>query len=138
MIRSIKQLWEKYQAIVLYMIFGVATTVVNVLVYWLSAHLLGLSVMASTALAWILAVLFAYVTNRRWVFKSAAKVWKEIIKEIIAFFVCRLATGLVDGIAMFILVDIVGLNDIIVKAAANIIVIILNYIASKMIIFKKR
>lgn len=85
-------LWEKYQDIVPYAVFGVLTTIVNIAVYWFAAHLLTLSVMLSTVLAWIAAVLFAYITNRKWVFHSQAEMPDEILKEILSFFACRLAT----------------------------------------------
>lgn len=132
------QLIKKYKDILLYGIFGVLTTVVNIVTYWVAAHPLGLSVMVSTVIAWIVAVLFAYVTNRTWVFHSQAEGTKEIVQEIVSFFTCRLATGVVDWVCMFIFVDLLHFNDVIIKAAANVLVIILNYVASKLVIFKKR
>lgn len=133
---NIKGIYQKYKDIILYGIFGVLTTLVNIVSYWGMAHLFKCSVTASTIVAWILAVLFAYVTNRKWVFHSDCYIYKEIIKEMIAFFSCRLATGFVDWICMFVLVSICGFNDILIKTFANGLVIILNYIASKIIIFK--
>ena len=130
---DIKKLYEKYKDIIPYAVFGVLTTLVNIAVYWLMAHPLGLGVMPSTIIAWIAAVLFAYITNRKWVFHSEANTRNEIIKEIISFFACRLATGVVDWACMFIFVDVLHLNDVVIKTAANILVIILNYIASKLI-----
>ena len=135
---DIKKLYEKYKDIIPYAVFGVLTTLVNIAVYWLMANPLGLGVMPSTIIAWIAAVLFAYITNRKWVFHSEANTRNEIIKEIISFFACRLATGVVDWACMFIFVDVLHLNDVVIKTAANILVIILNYIASKLIIFKKK
>ena len=136
----LKKLFNKYNKIILYLFFGVCTTIVNIVSYSVMAHLLHKSVMFSTIVAWILAVLFAYVTNRKWVFDSKANSSKEIFQEIISFFACRLATGVVDWLMMFILVEKIGLNDIVIKIIANIIVIILNYVASKLVIFtdKKR
>lgn len=92
----VKYLFHKYKDILPYAIFGVLTTAVNIAVYWLTAHPMGLSVMMSTVLAWVAAVLFAYVTNRKWVFHSEAKTPAEIGKEMVSFFACRLATGVVD------------------------------------------
>ena len=132
------QLIKKYKDILLYGIFGVLTTVVNIVTYWVAAHPLGLSVMVSTVIAWIVAVLFAYVTNRKWVFHSQAEGTKEIVQEIVSFFACRLATGVVDWACMFIFVDLLHFNDVIIKAAANVLVIILNYVASKLVIFKHK
>lgn len=91
----------------------------------------------STIIAWMAAVLFAYITNRKWVFKSEAQGGREIFREIGSFFLCRLATGIVDWLCMFICVDNLAWNDVIVKFGANILVIILNYVASKLLIFRK-
>lgn len=134
---DLKKLYDKYKDVIPYLFFGVCTTVVNVVAYWVAAHPFHWEVMPSTIFAWVLAVLFAYVTNRKWVFHSSANGSKEILKEILSFFSCRLATGIVDWLCMFIFVDVLKLNDLIIKVIANIIVIILNYIASKLIIFKK-
>ena len=135
---KLKALFQKYKDVIPYAIFGVLTTLVNIASYWLCAHALGMPVMASTIIAWILAVLFAYVTNRKWVFLSEAKGRRAIVKEMLSFFACRLATGLVDWACMFLFVDVLHWNDVLIKTGANILVIALNYIASKLIIFKKQ
>ncbi len=135
---NIKQLHEKYKDVIPYLFFGVCTTLVNVIVYWIAAHPLGMAVMPGTIIAWFLAVLFAYVTNRKWVFHSEANDRKEIGKEMLSFFACRLATGIVDWLCMFLFVDVLGWNDMVIKVAANVLVIILNYIASKLVIFRKK
>ena len=80
----------KYGNVIPYMFFGVCTTLVNVVSYWGCAYLLGLGIMMSTVTAWILAVLFAYVTNRKWVFHGEAHGVIGIGKEMMSFFVCRL------------------------------------------------
>ena len=132
-----KKLYLKYKDIIPYLFFGVCTTLVNVLTYLCAAHIMKMPVMAGTILAWVLAVLFAYITNRKWVFHSEATGNQEVGKEIFSFFICRLATGIVDWVCMFIFVEILLWNDVIIKLIANVVVIILNYIASKWIIFKK-
>ena len=93
--------------------------------------------MPGTIIAWVAAVLFAYLTNRKWVFHSEVKGTKGILKEISAFFGCRLATGVVDWLMMFLFVDCWHFNDVLIKIIANVVVIILNYIASKWLIFRK-
>lgn len=135
---NIKKLYEKYKDVIPYLFFGVCTTIVNVVSYWICAHPLKFGVLPSTIIAWILAVLFAYVTNRKWVFHSEASGAREIIREIGSFFGCRLATGVVDWLCMIVFVDFLNFNDVIIKFIANVIVIILNYIASKMVIFKRK
>ena len=132
----IKEYWDKYKDVILYLVFGVFTTVVNIVSYWVCAHVIGMSVMASTVIAWALAVFFAYVTNRTMVFHSSATEKGEILKEIGSFFACRLGTGVVDWVIMFVFVNVLHFNDMIVKIAANFIVIVLNYVLSKFVIFK--
>ena len=134
----LRKMYEKYKDVIPYLFFGVCTTLVNMVAYWVAAHPLGMKVMVSTVFAWIFAVLFAYFTNRKWVFYSDAKGRREILKEMAAFFTCRLATGLADWLCMFIFVDLLKWNDMIIKFCANVLVVILNYIASKLLIFKKR
>lgn len=129
---------KKYKDILLYLFFGVLTTLVNTIAYWVFAHLLNTDTVIGTGFAWFIAVLFAYLTNRKWVFHSEAVTKQEIITEMISFFSARLFTGFVDLLIMKIFVDYLGFNDIVVKFASNILVIVLNYIASKLIIFKKK
>lgn len=132
------KLLKKYKDLILYAVFGVLTTVVNIIVYWVAAHPLGLGTTVSTVIAWVAAVLFAFVTNRKWVFHSEAVSVKEISKEIVSFFACRIATGVVDWACMFVLVDLMHFNDVLIKALANVLVIILNYVASKLIVFRRK
>lgn len=131
-------LWNKYRNIILYTVFGILTTILNIAVYWFAAHLLTLSVMLSTVLAWGVAVLFAYITNRKWVFHSQARTSVEILQEALSFFACRIATGIVDWGCMFVFVDLLHLDDIIIKTGVNFLVIVLNYIASRLLIFKAK
>ena len=133
----IREYWEKYKDVFFYLVFGVLTTVVNIVTYWVCVHILGTSVMVGTILAWVLAVFFAYITNRSLVFHSSASGTDEIMKEITSFFACRIGTGVVDWVIMLVFVTILHFNDMIIKMLANIIVIVLNYILSKFVIFKK-
>lgn len=129
--------WIKtHMDILLYLVFGVLTTLINVVVYGLCADILHMDVMVSTIIAWILAVLFAYITNRKWVFHSTVDDKDGLIKELMAFFGCRLGTGVVDLVMMFIFVEVLKFHGMTIKLLANIIVIILNYVASKVLIFK--
>ena len=138
LIEKVKPLLYKYQDILLYGIFGVLTTLVNIVSYWLMAHPLKMGVMASTMLAWVFSVCFAYVTNRKWVFRSKASGTKAVVKELVSFFACRIATGVVDWACMFLFVEVLRFNDVVIKVLANILVIILNYIASKLLVFRQK
>lgn len=133
---KMKKLFQNYKDVIPYLFFGVCTTFVNVIIYWGTAHLMKVDVMISAFIAWGMAVIFAYITNRRWVFHSSSFGIKDTIREIISFFVFRLATGIVDLLCMYIFVDILNFNDVIIKIVANILVITLNYLASKLVIFR--
>ena len=134
---EIHQLYKDHKEIVLYALFGALTTASNILVYWFMARLVRTDTMVSAVVAWAVAVLFAYVTNRKWVFYSGASAKSGIAKELISFFACRLATGMVDWGLMLICVDFLLWNDMAVKIVANIIVIVLNYFFSKIVIFRE-
>lgn len=129
---------KKYQQPILYLFFGICTTIVNIITYYLSAHILSLSVILSTCLAWLVSVIFAYITNKWWVFESKSLRLKAVIQEILSFTGCRLFTGACDLLIMLIFVDSLGMDDLFVKIASNILAVVLNYIFSKMIIFKRK
>ena len=122
------------QEIIMYLVFGVLTTVVNIVVYYIFSNLLHMNYLFSNAMAWFLSVLFAYVTNRKYVFDSKNN---QIIKEAISFFGSRLATGIMDMMLMWFLVNFNIVNDVVAKVVVNVIVVILNYILSKLVVFKK-
>ena len=132
------RLIRKYRDLILYAVFGVLTTLVNTVVYWLCAHPLGMPVVPSSVIAWFFAVLFAYLTNRKWVFHSEAETASEIAAEMASFFLCRIATGVLDWVLMYIFAEKMQLNDLAVKIAVNILVILLNYVASKLLVFRRR
>ena len=134
----LKNLLEKYRDMIAYLIFGVLTTVINIVVYWAAAHLLHIPTVPSTVIAWIAAVLGAYLTNRKWVFHSEASGKKEILQEVLRFFAARLATGIFDWVFMYVTVDRMGWNDVAMKVIANVVVIISNYVLSKLVVFRKK
>ena len=135
---TIKDLFEKYKDIIPYGIFGVLTTLVNIAVYWVMAHVLEMRTVPSSIIAWVAAVSFAYLTNRKWVFHSEAHTTRAIIREILYFFLCRLMTGVFDWLFMYVTVDMLHWHDVWMKLIANVMVIILNYLASRFVVFKKR
>lgn len=129
---------KKYKELITYGIFGVLTTVINIVVYTVSYNYLGISNVVSNVIAWILSVLFAYVTNKIWVFESKSTQLEVLIREMTAFFGCRLATGVLDIAIMYVTVDGMALNSTLMKCASNMLVIIANYVFSKLIIFRKK
>lgn len=135
---KINQLWDKYKDMIPYVIFGVLTTVVNIVAYWLFYRVFHVYMMVSNIIAWFASVLFAYLTNRKWVFHSEAETFEDYRKEILAFFAARLGTGILDWLIMFIFAKQLGLNDMVIKIVSNVVVIVLNYVASKFWIFKSK
>ena len=120
--------------LILYVVFGVLTTLVNFIIYFLFTKLFGIHYIISNILAWFFAVLFAYITNRKWVFESKNT---NIIIEMVLFFGGRLFSGVVDTVLMYIFIDILSIGDFISKVIIQIIVVILNYVISKLVVFKK-
>lgn len=132
--------WELFW----YGIFGVLTTVVNTVVYWVFDTKLALHYMVANIIAWVVAVAFAFVTNKLFVFKSkswATTIW---IKECISFVGARIATGFVDMGLMYVMISVMAIDklydggDILAKIITNILVIILNFVFSKLFVFKKK
>ena len=136
--KKLKSLFNKYREPILYIFFGGLTTVVSFVSYWILADACRLHYMAATVLSWVISVTFAYVTNRKWVFESRAVGVKTVLFEIVSFFACRVASGLMEMGMMFIGVDLLKVNDKVVKLIANVFVIIANYILSKVIVFRKK
>ena len=134
----IVKMLKKYKSFIAYGVFGVLTTVVNIAIYGFFYNTVGFSNTLSNVIAWIIAVAFAYLTNKVWVFGSTSWKWEVLKKEVVAFVSCRLATGILDIVIMYICVDVMQWNALLMKISSNVLVIILNYIFSKLVIFKKK
>ena len=130
--------FRAFKQIFLYGIFGVLTTIFNIFLYWLCSRIFELAVVPSTIIAWFLAVLFAYYTNGKYVFESKAETFGAKFNEALNFFACRLATGFIDVVIMYVFADLIGFDDVWVKTVSNILVVILNYVASKIFVFKHK
>lgn len=138
MIKRVKELLIKYKEIISYLVFGVLTTLVNILCYEGCTKLFQIDYLISTIIAWIVSVLFAYITNKIYVFESKTNNLKEIVKEITSFIGFRVLSGIIDIAFMYITVDVLDLNDSLMKITSNVVVVILNYIFSKIFIFKNK
>lgn len=141
--QKIKDMYLKYKEIINYLIFGVLTTVVSLVTKYLLLFTIldasnALELQIAIIVSWIMACLFAYITNRIFVFESKSK---EIIKEMIKFFTSRLATLGLEMLIMFIFVTALGLNSdtwvVIWTLISQIAIIIGNYVLSKLVVFKK-
>ena len=124
--------------LILYLFFGVCTTAINTIFYGILYELLLVNNVLSTILAWLAAVIFAFVTNKVFVFESKRNNATEKLSEITSFFGCRILTGILDDVIMAVAVDYLRWNGLLWKLISNIIVTIINYIASKFFIFKDK
>ena len=141
---KIKELYTKYKEVINYLIFGVLTTIVSLATKYLLLFTIldeenGIQLQIAVVVSWIVACTFAYITNRIWVFESKSK---EVIKEAIKFYVSRLATLGLEMLIMFIFVTALGLNTrmwvIVWTIFAQVVIVIGNYVLSKLIVFRKK
>lgn len=135
----LEQIWNKFvnKETISYFIFGVLTTLVDWVSYWLMRRV-GIDYRLATAGAWAAAVLFAFVTNKLFVFESKSLHPKTVWAEFAPFVVCRAATGLFTMAAMIVMVDVMKISqDFLCKIVTSAISLVLNYLFSKWFIFKK-
>ena len=138
LIEFIKEKYIKYKEIVNYLIVGVLTTVVSLGSYYVLVFTIlnpkdGIQLQIANIVSWILAVTFAYVTNRRFVFESKGR---NVVKEATKFYFARASTLLIDMFFMFLFVSIINMDDKIAKIIVQVVILVLNYIFSKVFVFK--
>ena len=136
--KLVKSLFVKYYDIISYLFFGVLTTVVNYLVYLPCLNILHLSAAVSNVIAWVAAVAFAYLTNKPFVFKSNDWSMKTVLPELGKFISCRVGSGLLETGIIFVTVDCLTWDGNIMKLITSVLVVVLNYVASKLLIFTKK
>lgn len=134
---DIRSLWQRYKGIFFYLVFGFLTTIINIGSYYLCYEVWGIPNVPSNIVAWILAVAAAYITNKLWVFESKSFSPKILLPELWKFVSCRLATGAMELVIMWVGVDVLRGPATLLKIGSSFLVVILNYIFSKLIIFKK-
>ncbi len=142
--RIMKQLWNRLwtklvnRETISYLIFGVLTTFVDWISYWMMTRMAGMDYRAATIGSWIAAVLFAFVTNKFFVFQSWSLRPKKLCAEFVPFVACRAATGLFTLVAMMVMVGGLKIrHDFICKVVVSAISLVMNYVFSKWFIFKK-
>lgn len=131
-------IFKKYRDFFVYMIFGAMATIINAGLYALFFQIIQISNVSSTIIAWVITLIFAFFTNKFFVYRSNEKRVKYVIKEFYQFFLCRVLSGIFDVIFMFITVDILSLYPILMKLIAALFVGLINYFGGKLIIFKNR
>ena len=138
-INQIQGLYKQYKEIINYLVFGVLSTIVNFVSYYIFAKIIVIDEVISSGLAWFCSVTFAYITNKIFVFESKTTTVKEFFKEMVSFFLARVFSGALCDVGTFaVMVKVFNINDIFAKIVTQVMVIILNYILSKFIIFKNK
>lgn len=132
-----KQLWEKHRELILYVFFGGCTTLINIVSYFACRQVLHMPVVPADVLAWLVSVIFAYVTNKLFVFESKSWRLRLVLKEGAEFLAARVFSLGVDVVMLYVTVTILGWWELPMKVLANVVVIVINYIFSKWIIFRK-
>lgn len=136
--QKVKLYVNQYQSQLLYLIFGGLTTVINVSSFAIMYDMWLVNLSLATAIAWVLSVLFAYLTNRVWVFGSKARGFKAIFLETCSFFFFRGLTFILDLGIMQVGVGLLHGNAIGWKIIDNIIIVLINYVLSKVLIFREK
>lgn len=135
--KPFSNIYKKNKTVLLYAFFGGLTTLISIGSFALFHAYLHINELVSNIISWAGSVSFAYITNKTWVFKSMAK-GKASLSEAFSFFAGRLATLAVEEIILFAFVTVMCFNGVIVKTAAQFLVLVLNYLISKIIVFRKR
>ena len=133
-----KELIKKHWDLITYLVFGVLTTVVNYLVYLPCYNWLGLGAAVSNAIAWVVAVAFAYLTNKPFVFRSHDWSMKVVLPELGKFLACRIGSGLLETVFLLVTVDLLHWDGNVMKLITSVLVVILNYVGSKLLVFKNK
>ena len=134
MLNKLLNLYKKYKGIINYLIFGGLTTLLSIITYALFSKVFNIDYLISNVLSWVLAVLFAYITNKLFVFESKSK---KNIKEITSFFFFRIISLVMEMVILYIFVDMLYIDDLVTKIIAQVIVIVANYVFSKVFVFNK-
>ena len=138
MVKKLMQLVKAHWDVVSYLIFGVLTTVVNYAVYLPLYNWANFSAALSNAIAWVAAVAFAFLTNKPFVFKSHDWSAKVVLPELTKFLGCRIGSGLAETAIIFVTVDLLSWNGNLWKLLTSVLVVILNYVASKLFVFNNK
>ncbi len=127
---------KQTKEIAAYIFFGGLTTLVSIGSFALFDLVMGIDPLIANVFSWVLAVLFAYVTNRRWVFDSSAKGARGVLREMTSFFAGRLLTLGIEELILLVFITWLGFNDMAIKIVAQAVVMVSNYLISKLVVFR--
>lgn len=134
---KIRVFFENHREVLAYLFFGVLTTAVNYAVYLPFYNLLGFSAAVSNMIAWAASVTFAYLTNKPFVYRSGDWSAATVVPEVIKFVGSRVISGMLETVIIFVTVDCLLWNGNVMKFVTAVLVVILNYIAGKRLVFRK-
>ncbi len=127
----------------MYLLFGALTTLVSLVSYSLAVELLPFGITVASGISWVIAVTFAFITNKLFVFESKSREFKPVLREALSFFAARIISGVVEIFLPELLFklgldfSLFGVTGLVAKIIVNVIVIILNYVFSKLWVFRK-
>ena len=136
-LRVFEPLYKKYKEVLMYLFFGVLTTVVSLVSYFILVYPMHIHVLIANVISWVLAVTFAFFTNRIWVFSAPTKNFADFITQMASFFGGRVMTLIFEEVFIAVFDTALGFNSAIVKLIAQVAVMVLNYVVSKLIVFRK-
>lgn len=137
-LRILNSFYKKNKELLLYLFFGGLTFLVSISSYAVFNIRIGWNALTANIASWILAVAFAYVTNRTWVFESSADSKRGIAREVVSFVSGRIVTLVTEELILLVFVTALEMNSILVKIVAQVVVIALNYVISKLVVFKSK
>lgn len=137
-LRPLAPFYRRHKEVLLYLLFGGLSMIVSIVTYWLCSEWLGMHILLANITSWVAAVTFAYVTNRIWVFAQKTRGMRELLSQILRFFSGRVATLVVEEIILWVCIERLHLSNMAVKVAAQVVVILLNYVISKFLVFTKK
>lgn len=138
MTQKLKALICKYYDLIMYLVFGVMTTAVNYLVYLPCYNVLSLSASVSNVISWVVSVAFAFLTNKPFVFRSHDWSVKVVLPELVTFVGCRVGSGVMETVILLITVDTLNWSGNVWKLVTSVLVVVVNYIGSKLLVFRKK
>lgn len=136
-VKLLYQIYEKHKEPLLYLFFGGTSFFLNIILYYIFFNACKLNVLIANIIAWVIVVAYCFVTNKLWVFDNKTESKQSLATQLLSFYLSRILTLCVEELILFVFVEKIHYNDLIIKLIAQIIVIITNYILSKFIVFRK-
>lgn len=133
-----RELYEKNKEVIRYLFFGGLAFLVSVGTFWLFDVVLGIGELIANVFSWIITVTFAFITNKLWVFEAETDGCKNFLKQMVSFFAGRIATLVIEEGILFAFITLMGMPSLLIKIAAQVVVIVLNYVISKLLVFGKK